>query len=152
MAADFAPSTPVEFHWYSGEEAGLLGSQAIAQSYKRAGKSVKAFLELDMTAYFAPGSKEVIALEADYQDSGVTSFLKALIDTYSTLDYAMDTPVSLSWPLPRTRRNADGRGSADTRARTTRAGTSRGTQPACSMRRSLATTTRTSIARATSRL
>ncbi|KAI0672477.1 Zn-dependent exopeptidase [Trametes maxima] len=90
VAADFKPSTPVEFHWYSGEEAGLLGSQAIAKSYKSKGTSVKAFLELDMTAYFAPGSKEVIALEADYIDSGLTKFLQQLIDAYSKLDWAMD--------------------------------------------------------------
>ncbi|OJT11868.1 Leucine aminopeptidase 1 [Trametes pubescens] len=91
VAAGFKPSTPVEFHWYSGEEAGLLGSQAVAKSYKSSGTTVKAFLELDMSAYFKPGSKEVIALEADYIDSGLTSFLKQVIDTYSTLDWAMDT-------------------------------------------------------------
>ena len=49
VAAGFRPSTPVEFHWYSGEEVGLLGSQAIASSYKNAGVVVKAFMELDMT-------------------------------------------------------------------------------------------------------
>lgn len=49
VAAGFAPSYPVEFHWYSGEEAGLLGSQAIASNYKSAGKAVKAFMELDMS-------------------------------------------------------------------------------------------------------
>ena len=94
IAADFQPSTPVEFPWYSGEEAGLLGSQDIARNYKSEDTSIKAFLELDMTAYFAPGTKEVIALEADYIDSGLNSFLKQLVDTYSTLDWAMDTAVS----------------------------------------------------------
>lgn len=64
MTAGFKPSTPVEFHWYSGEEGGLLGSQAVAKSYKSSGTTVKAFLQLDMSAYFKPGSKEVIALEA----------------------------------------------------------------------------------------
>lgn len=49
VAADFKPTTPVEFHWYSGEEGGLLGSQAIATRYKNAGTQVKAFMELDMT-------------------------------------------------------------------------------------------------------
>jgi len=44
-----------------------------------------------MTAYFAPGSKEVIAIEADYIDDGVNTFVKSLVDTYSTLDWAMDT-------------------------------------------------------------
>ncbi|KAG5642917.1 hypothetical protein DXG03_001888 [Asterophora parasitica] len=50
LAAGFRPTTPVEFHWYSGEEGGLLGSQAIAKSYKTAGTQVKAMLQLDMTA------------------------------------------------------------------------------------------------------
>lgn len=49
VAAGFKPSTPVEFHWYSAEEAGLLGSQAIATAYKSAGTKVKAFMELDMS-------------------------------------------------------------------------------------------------------
>lgn len=49
LAAGFEPRTPVEFHWYSAEEAGLLGSQAIATSYKNAGVQVRAFMELDMS-------------------------------------------------------------------------------------------------------
>lgn len=36
----------------------------------------------------------------DYIDSGLTSFLKQVIDTYSTLDWAMDTAVGLSSLLP----------------------------------------------------
>ena len=46
MTNDFEPSTPVEFHWYSGEEGGLLGSQAIAKSYDQAGVQVKSYLPL----------------------------------------------------------------------------------------------------------
>ncbi|KAI0070534.1 Zn-dependent exopeptidase [Panus rudis PR-1116 ss-1] len=90
--AGFKPSTPVEFHWYSGEEGGLLGSQAIASNYKQAGTQVKAFMELDMSGYFAPGSKEVIALESDYVDDGLNTFLKSLIGSYSTLGWTYDTP------------------------------------------------------------
>lgn len=94
VAADFRPSAaPVEFHWYSGEEAGLLGSQAVAKAYKKAGTKIAAMLELDMTGYFEPGTKEVIALEADYMDKGETAFLKQLVETYSVLDWAMDAPV-----------------------------------------------------------
>jgi len=44
----FELSTPLEFHWCSGEEAGLLGSNAIATSYRVVGVKVKAFIELDM--------------------------------------------------------------------------------------------------------
>ncbi len=36
----------------------------------------------------------------DYIDSGLTSFLKQVIDTYSTLDWAMDTAVRLPSLLP----------------------------------------------------
>jgi leucyl aminopeptidase len=69
VSSGFKPSTPLEFQFYSGEESGLLGSQAIAQSYSSKGIKVKAMMQLDMTGYFKPGSTEVIALEADYIDS-----------------------------------------------------------------------------------
>lgn len=49
VAAGFKPTRNLEFHFYSGEEGGLLGSQAIASNYKSAGKSVYAYLNLDMT-------------------------------------------------------------------------------------------------------
>ncbi|KAJ7932879.1 Zn-dependent exopeptidase [Mycena leptocephala] len=91
MANGFAPATPVEFHWYSGEEAGLLGSQDIAATYDADGVTVKAFMELDMTAYFKPGSAEVIALEADYIDAGLNTWLKKLIPLHSSLTVTMDT-------------------------------------------------------------
>ena len=99
VAADFRPSAPVEFHWYSGEEAGLLGSQAVAKAYKKEDREIRAMLELDMTGYFAPGTKEVIALEADYMDAGETAFLKQLIEAYSVLDWAMDAPVRTFIPV-----------------------------------------------------
>ncbi|KAK7448888.1 hypothetical protein VKT23_013620 [Stygiomarasmius scandens] len=92
LAGGFKPSTPVEFHWYSGEEAGLLGSQAIATQYKRNGINVKAFMELDMTGYFKPGTKEVMALQADYIDSGLNAFVGQLIDEYSNIGWTMDIP------------------------------------------------------------
>jgi len=49
LAANFKPTNPVEFHWYAAEEAGLLGSQAIAANYKSKGVNVQAFMELDMS-------------------------------------------------------------------------------------------------------
>lgn len=41
---------PSVFDRYSGEEGGLKGSGAIATAYKNDKKSVKAMLQLDMTA------------------------------------------------------------------------------------------------------
>lgn len=49
VAAGFSPTRPVEFHFYSAEEVGLLGSQAVAASYKSASKAVYAMMNLDMT-------------------------------------------------------------------------------------------------------
>ena len=51
VESGWKPATPVEFHWYSAEEGGLLGSQAIFQSYEKAGRDVKAMLQQDMTGY-----------------------------------------------------------------------------------------------------
>lgn len=47
--AHYTPSTPVEFHYFSAEEGGLLGSQAIAKSYEDEGRKVLAMLQMDMT-------------------------------------------------------------------------------------------------------
>lgn len=44
--ASFVPSTnPVEFHFYSAEEGGLLGSAAVAQAYGAAGKKIRGQLQ-----------------------------------------------------------------------------------------------------------
>ena len=48
--ANYAPKTPVEFQWYAGGEAGLLGSQDIATQYAEDNKEVYAMLQLDKTA------------------------------------------------------------------------------------------------------
>lgn len=45
-AAGFKPANPVEFHWYAGEEAGLLGSAAIANAYAKKGTRVRGMLQL----------------------------------------------------------------------------------------------------------
>merc|ERR1712093_950114 len=41
----------VEFHWYSAEEGGLLGSQAIFTEYEKTGRDIKAMLQQDMTGF-----------------------------------------------------------------------------------------------------
>ncbi|PPQ63807.1 hypothetical protein CVT24_009802 [Panaeolus cyanescens] len=90
LAAGFRPTNPVEFHWYAAEEVGLLGSQAIATNYKNAGVKVRAFMQLDMSGYFKPGTTEVMALQADYINTDLNNFLKNLITTYSRIPWAMD--------------------------------------------------------------
>ncbi|TFL04353.1 aminopeptidase [Pterulicium gracile] len=85
VQSGFKPSTPLEFMFYAAEEVGLLGSQAIATSYKSSGKSVKAVLQLDMTGYQRPGTTEVIGIMPDFVDAGLTTFLRQLITSYSRL-------------------------------------------------------------------
>jgi leucyl aminopeptidase len=41
------PHLALEFHWYAGEEGGLLGSQDIAAAYENDGKQVKGMLHMD---------------------------------------------------------------------------------------------------------
>ncbi|KDQ06893.1 hypothetical protein BOTBODRAFT_149467 [Botryobasidium botryosum FD-172 SS1] len=88
VAAKFKPTSPVEFHFYSGEEAGLLGSQAVSAQYKSAGTAVKAMLQIDMTAYVAPGKPEVFGLISDNVDPGLNTFITQLASTYSLLPVA----------------------------------------------------------------
>ncbi|KAG8738019.1 hypothetical protein FRC10_007399 [Ceratobasidium sp. 414] len=82
VASGFQPTRTLEFHFYSGEEGGLLGSQAIATNYKSAAKGVYAYLNLDMTGYWKPGTAESIALITDNTDAGLTSYLKTLVSAY----------------------------------------------------------------------
>ena len=47
IAADFKPSYPVEFHWYSGEEAGLLGELGVVDELRVGLEPVGEGLEVD---------------------------------------------------------------------------------------------------------
>ncbi|RXK40515.1 bacterial leucyl aminopeptidase [Tremella mesenterica] len=82
IKANFTPSTPVEFHYYSAEEGGLLGSQAIAKAYEDAGRKVLAMLQMDMTAWVKVGTKESVGIIQDYVDPGLTEFVEELVDLY----------------------------------------------------------------------
>ncbi|RCI00568.1 Leucine aminopeptidase 1 [Rhizopus azygosporus] len=86
----FKPERPVEFHWYSGEEAGLLGSQDVADKYYQDGKRVVAMLQNDMTGFIGKNKdKEVIGIVTDHVDEKLTDFLKALVDTYAAIPYSL---------------------------------------------------------------
>ena len=76
-------SNTIEFHWYSAEEGGLLGSQAIFSAYEKEGRNVKAMLQQDMTGYVQKtldaGEKERVGVITDYVDPGLTEFIKEVI-------------------------------------------------------------------------
>ena len=73
----------IEFHWYSAEEGGLLGSQAIFSVYEKAQRDVKAMLQQDMTGFVArtleAGKVESVGVIVDYVDPKLTDFIKKVI-------------------------------------------------------------------------
>lgn len=62
LVTGWAPTTPVEFHWYSAEEGGLLGSQEVVRTYMEKEVKVKAMLQQDMTAFVKTGTQERVGL------------------------------------------------------------------------------------------
>ncbi|KAI4186222.1 MAG: hypothetical protein LQ348_004252 [Seirophora lacunosa] len=75
----FAPRNTLEFHFYSGEEGGLLGSADIWRSYRSAGKNVLAFVNTDMAGY-SPSGK--ISVYNDYADTGLTAYVRRIVAAY----------------------------------------------------------------------
>lgn len=85
-----APNT-IEFHWYSAEEGGLLGSQAIFSAYEKQRRDVKAMLQQDMTGFvqktIAAGKPESVGVITDYVDPGLTAFIKKVIEEYCDIPW-----------------------------------------------------------------
>ncbi|CAA9961781.1 hypothetical protein PTMSG1_05158 [Pyrenophora teres f. maculata] len=83
----------IEFHWYSAEEGGLLGSQAIFQSYEKEARDVKAMLQQDMTGYVQKtldaGEPESVGVITDFVDPGLTEFIKKIITVYCDIPYVL---------------------------------------------------------------
>jgi bacterial leucyl aminopeptidase len=90
IASSFRPSRPIEFHWYSAEEIGLLGSQAIAIDYASRSVDVVAMFQVDMTGFTSKKKKEVIGVASDYVDSGYVGFLRKIALAYCNIP-AVDT-------------------------------------------------------------
>ena len=90
LANGSAPNT-LEFHWYSAEEGGLLGSQAIFSTYEQNSRDVKAMLQQDMTGYtkgtLAAGKPEAVGVITDFVDPRLTDFIKKVVETYCEVPY-----------------------------------------------------------------
>lgn len=52
VGVGFRPPRPVEFHWYSAEEGGLLGSQAVAQTYEKRKVDVLAMIQVPFACLY----------------------------------------------------------------------------------------------------
>lgn len=75
------PARTIEFFWYAGEEAGLIGSSEIAQSYRQAGSQVIGVMQLDMTLF--PGQGELVLGDmTDFTNPWLRTYMKTLSDFY----------------------------------------------------------------------
>lgn len=81
----------LEFHWYSAEEGGLLGSQAIFSAYEKSGRDVKAMLQQDMTGHVTrtlqAGKVESVGVIVDFVDPNLTDFIKKVIVEYCDIPF-----------------------------------------------------------------
>ncbi|KAI9719327.1 MAG: Leucine aminopeptidase 1 [Chrysothrix sp. TS-e1954] len=81
----------IEFHWYSAEEGGLLGSQAIFSEYEKTGRNIKAMLQQDMTGYIhntlEAGEPESVGVITDFVDPDLTQFIKEIITEYCHIPF-----------------------------------------------------------------
>ncbi|KAJ3472543.1 hypothetical protein NLG97_g10904 [Lecanicillium saksenae] len=88
---DGKAANTIEFHWYSAEEGGLLGSQAIFKEYESSGRVVKAMLQQDMTGYVQgtldAGKPESVGVIMDFVDPGLTKFIKVVIEEYCDIPW-----------------------------------------------------------------
>ncbi|KAJ7914924.1 peptidase [Mycena leptocephala] len=92
LVAGYVPISPLEFHFYAGEESGHFGSQAIASSYEIAGKVVRGMIQFDMTAFHKAGTREEIAVitNENQVDAALTDFLIQVIERYVDIPYVKD--------------------------------------------------------------
>lgn len=81
----------IDFAWFSAEEGGLLGSQAVFSEYERRDRKVKAMLQQDMTGYIQgrldAGLPEAMGVINDFVDPGLTKFIKKVITAYCDIPY-----------------------------------------------------------------
>ncbi|KAI8927904.1 hypothetical protein BC831DRAFT_450925 [Entophlyctis helioformis] len=88
-SGSFVPVRPIEFHWYSAEEGGLLGSQKVVASYikNEAKTRVIANFHNDMTGYQPSKKKPVVGISTDFVNPKLTKFLELITETYSEIPW-----------------------------------------------------------------
>ncbi|WEW59362.1 Leucine aminopeptidase 1 [Emydomyces testavorans] len=86
IAAGNAPNT-MEFHWYAGEEGGLLGSADIFARYQQQRRQIKAMLNQDLTGYVKRGTREEFGIITDNVNPQLSAFCRTAIGKYSRLPY-----------------------------------------------------------------
>lgn len=87
----FKPYNTLEFHFYSAEEGGLLGSYDVFKQYRAENKTVYGLLQQDMTGSTKRtkenGIEEHFGLIADYTSKNLNDFIKLIVDEYNDIPY-----------------------------------------------------------------
>lgn len=90
-AGDLKLHNTLEFHYYSAEEGGLLGSIDVFSRYFAENATVVGMLQQDMTGYTTGTTDEGIephfGLIADYTLVNLNSFIKVVVDEYCAIPY-----------------------------------------------------------------
>ncbi|CAL9730841.1 hypothetical protein MOUN0_K05336 [Monosporozyma unispora] len=81
----------VEFHFYSAEEGGLLGSLDVFTQYAEEKKQVVAMLQQDMTGYVMDPKNEHIGVVTDYTTAPLNDFVERVVDYYLNIPYRETT-------------------------------------------------------------
>ncbi|KII92045.1 hypothetical protein PLICRDRAFT_172199 [Plicaturopsis crispa FD-325 SS-3] len=81
----FTPEVPVEFHWYSAEEGGLLGSKEIVREYVELGKNVGAMIQFDMVAYTKQNSTPTVTFITTDVHQSLTNWTMHLAKEYADI-------------------------------------------------------------------
>ena len=79
---DLKFSRRIEFHAYGAEEIGLVGSKALANSYKLENKKIAGMLQFDMVSFTADSDDLNIYLVSNNTSSVLRRSLKTLLLTY----------------------------------------------------------------------
>lgn len=87
----YQPQNTVEFHFYSAEEGGLLGSFDVFTEYAQQEKRVVAMLQQDMTGYVPDKNDEHVSIVTDYTSPELNEFLKLLIGSYLSIPFKEST-------------------------------------------------------------
>lgn len=87
----FKPHHTLEFHFYSAEEGGLLGSYDVFKNYEAANETVIALLQQDMTGFTGYEGEEHMGLIEDYTTPGLNEFIKMIVNNYCLIPYHSTT-------------------------------------------------------------
>ncbi|KAK1230463.1 hypothetical protein PQX77_006449, partial [Marasmius sp. AFHP31] len=102
-ANNYQGTYAIEAHAYAGEEGGLLGSKALAASYKSAGKSIRGLLDFEMIGYQPSTST----------NAGKSSTISILSDPNAAMSSHMTQVVAAYVPTAERRSVACGYGCSD---------------------------------------